>query len=168
MNSYVSVVNGNDYKKAMRQLAGATCVITATHQNQLSGLTVTSVTSVAIDPAELLVCINTSASAWPLIQQSMRFGVNILGTHHQHVANQFAGVDGCQGSNRYANARWIEKDGILLLEDALARLSCRVEDVIFRHSHAVVLGRVEFIEVADTAISPLVYWQGTFGAFSHI
>lgn len=44
-------IDSQDYKNAMRHLGGATCVITTSHQGQKTGLTATSVTSVAAEPA---------------------------------------------------------------------------------------------------------------------
>lgn len=159
-------VDHRDYKKAMRHLGGAACVITVTHQGQKTGLTATSVTSVAAEPPELLVCVNQDTSAWPLIDKSGYFGVNVLSTAQQHVALQFAGVGGFKGAERYNNASWSQHNGIWLLDDAPAAFACEVSEVIIRHSHALILGRVEYVQFAGQAIEPLLYWQGQFGTFS--
>ena len=50
-----------------------------------------------------------------------------------------------------------------LLVGALAAIDCEVEDIVERHSHAIVIGRV-----LDVAVSPrtaaLAYWQGRYVA----
>ena len=160
-----SVADSTSYKHGMRHLVGATCVITAEHQGQKSGLTATSVTSVAAEPPELLVCINQDTSAWPLIEKSGCFGVNVLALEQQQVALQFAGVGGVKGAQRYENASWTQHNGIWLLDDAPAVFACRVSEIIIRHSHALVLGTVEYVRSADQTIDPLLYWQGKFGTF---
>lgn len=162
----LSAASSIDYKKAMRHLAGTPCVITASHQGQRSGLTATSVTSVAIEPAELLVCINQSTSAWPLIEKSGYFGVNVLSYDQVAVAERFAGIGGFKGAERYEGADWVEHNGVWLLAHAPAALVCKVAEIIVRHSHAMVLGTVEHVQLHETTDPALLYWQGQFLAVS--
>lgn len=152
------------YRQGMRHVAGATCIITAQHAGQRGGLTATSVTSVAIEPPELLVCVNLGTSAWPLIEKSGRFGVNVLTLKQQQAALQFAGVGHLNGDERYSNASWSEHNGIWLLDEAPAVFACEVSEIIIRHSHALVLGRVQHVRFSiDENVQPMLYWQGQFG-----
>lgn len=146
---------------------GTANVITVEHQGQRSGLTATSVTSVAADPAEVLVCVNQSSSSWPLMRDSGLFGVNILGVEQAGMALQFAGFKGEQGDARYAGHDWLRTEhGIWLARQAPAALACQIVEVIERHSHALVLGRVLQVHHAEQEQdSPLLYWQGRFGRF---
>jgi len=157
-------VSAREYKRAMRHLAGAVSVITVEHEGERGGLTATSVASVAADPAELLVCINQSTATWPLLERSGRFAVNILAADQQDVAKRFAGIGQLQGDARYGEENWIKTDtGVWILKSAAAALACTVDEVILRHSHALVFGRVRevFYQTAETT-RPLVYWQGSF------
>lgn len=160
-------VSAEQFKLAMRYLGGTANVITVEHQGQRSGLTATSVTSVAADPAEVLVCVNQSSSSWPLMRDSGLFGVNILGVEQAGMALQFAGFKGEQGDARYAGHDWLRTEhGIWLARQAPAALACQIVEVIERHSHALVLGRVLQVHHAEQAQdSPLLYWQGRFGRF---
>jgi len=47
-----------------------------------------------------------------------------------------------------------------VLADALAAIDCAVEDIIERHSHAIVIGRVEAVRISSA--SALVYWHGDY------
>ena len=78
----------------MRQLAGGVSVITVGRGNELSGMTVTSVTSLALDPATLVVSVNRQSSSWPLLSKHGVFGVNILSADQQDVAERFSGKGG--------------------------------------------------------------------------
>lgn len=160
-------VSADQFKRAMRHLGGTASVITVEHQGQRSGLTATSVTSVAADPAEVLVCVNQSSSSWPLMRDSGLFGVNILGVQQADLALQFAGFKGEQGDARYAGHDWLcTEHGIWLARQAPAALACQIVEVIERHSHALVLGRVLQVHHAEQEQdSPLLYWQGRFGRF---
>ena len=161
------VGSAEQFKQAMRHLGGTANVITVEHEGRRSGLTATSVTSVAADPAEVLVCVNQSSSSWPLLRDSGLFGVNILGAEQAGLALQFAGFKGEQGEARYAGHDWLRTEhGVWLARQAPAALACQVVEIVERHSHALVLGRVLQVHHAEQVQdSPLLYWQGRFGRF---
>ena len=46
---------------------------------------------------------------------------------------------------------------------ALAAVDCEVEDIVERHSHAIVIGRVLDLQVS-TRTAALAYWQGQYVA----
>ena len=155
-------VSADDFRNAMRRLTGGVSVITAGQGRDISGMTVTSVTSLSVEPPALIVAVNRSASSWPLIRRYGFFGVNILGADQLEVAERFAGKDGLKGAARFAGADWFARaSGVPLLTGALAAIDCEVEEVVERHSHAIVIGRV-----LDLAVPPrsaaLAYWQGQY------
>ncbi len=158
------VTTADNFRSAMRSLAGGVSVITVGRGNDLSGMTVTSVSSLSVEPATLIVSINRQASSWPLLQKHGVFGVNILSSDHMDVAERFSGIGGLKGAERFAGAEWISlASGVPLLAGALAAFDCEVEHVVERHSHAIVIGRV-----LDLRVSPgkpaLTYWQGQYVA----
>src|SRR5881394_739596 len=157
-------VNANDFRGAMRQLTGGVSVITAGHGSDISGMTVTSVSSLSVDPPTLIVGINRSASSWPLLKRYGCFGVNILTADQIDIAERFTGKEGLKGAERFAGAHWTTRvSGVPLLTDALAVIDCEVEDMVERHSHAIVIGRV--LDVAVSArTAALAYWQGRYVA----
>ena len=72
-------------KAAMRRLAGGVSVVTAGTGEEKTGLTVTSVASLSMDPPTMIICVNRDASAWPVIRRERHYAVNILGARHQHI-----------------------------------------------------------------------------------
>src|ERR1700737_4657995 len=52
-----------------------------------------------------------------------------------------------------------------LLVGALAAIDCEVEDIVERHSHAIVIGRVNDMQVSPRSAA-LPYWQGQLIAIS--
>jgi flavin reductase (DIM6/NTAB) family NADH-FMN oxidoreductase RutF len=152
-------------RDAMRLAAGGVSVITAGIGDERTGLTVTTATSLSIDPPAMLVCINRSASAAPIIRSRRHFCVNILAAHHRPLADRFAGVGGIKGLARYADAHWVTLEtGALALDDALAAIDCEVEDYIERNSHAIVIGAVRALRLGRG--EPLVHKNGTYGTFT--
>src|SRR5215216_5948080 len=112
MNSIVRAVSietevsFGDFRKAMRQLTGGVSVITTGRGRDISGMTVTSVSSLSVDPPTLIVSINRGASSWPLLQRYGFFGVNILTSDQIEVAERFTGKDGFKGADRFSGAEW--------------------------------------------------------------
>jgi flavin reductase (DIM6/NTAB) family NADH-FMN oxidoreductase RutF len=152
------------FRAAMRRLVGGVSVITAGAGSDISGMTVTSVSSLSADPPSLIVAVNRASSSWPLLQRHRYFGVNILNADQLDIAERFTGKDGLKGAERFAGAEWIERaSGVRLLSGALAAIECEAEDIIERHSHAIIIGRVLHVELsADDAA--LAYWHGDYVA----
>ncbi len=71
-------IASGEFRNAMRHLTGGVSVITAGRGSDISGITVTSVSSLAIEPPVLTVAINRKASTLPLLPQYGAFGINIL------------------------------------------------------------------------------------------
>ena len=154
----------SDFRKAMRQLTGGVSVITAGRGRDISGMTVTSVSSLSVDPPALIVSINREASSWPLVKRYGFFGVNILTSEQADIAERFAGKAGLKGADRFAGVQWTTRaSGAPLLAGALAAIDCEVEDIVERHSHAIVIGRVLDVEVSSLTAA-LAYWQGRYVA----
>ena len=170
MNSVVRAVSieaevtASEFRNAMRQLTGGVSVITAGKGRDISGMTVTSVSSLSVDPPALIVSINREASSWPLVKRYGFFGVNILTSDQIDIAERFTGKGGLKGADRFAGAHWTTRaSGVPLLVEALAAIDCEVEDIVERHSHAIVIGRV--LDVAVSArTAALAYWQGRYVA----
>jgi flavin reductase (DIM6/NTAB) family NADH-FMN oxidoreductase RutF len=157
-------VSSEQFRGAMRHLTGGVCVITVGRGSDITGMTVTSVSSLSLDPPTLIVSINRQSSSWPLLTRYGCFGVNILTGDQLNIAETFTGKSGLKGAERFAGAKWTTGiSGVPLLTGALAAIDCQVDDIIQRHSHAIVIGRV-----LGTSRSPrtaaLAYWQGRYVA----
>jgi flavin reductase (DIM6/NTAB) family NADH-FMN oxidoreductase RutF len=155
-------VTTTSFRDAMRHLPGGVSVITVGHGEERTGFTATSVSSLSIDPPTMLVSLNRGSSSYPTLRRCGAFGVNVLSTRHRAVADRFAGRDGAKGADRYQDAQWATTaTGVALLADAIVAFDCEVEELIERHSHAIVIGRVRGMRLHGGA-SSLVYWRGAY------
>ncbi|WP_370686281.1 flavin reductase family protein [Allorhizobium borbori] len=160
-----TVIAPEDLRRSMRNLAGGVCVVTAGSGADRSGATVTSATALSVDPPTMIVNINRTSSLWPLIARHNHFCINILSAGQRAIADNFAGKDGLKGAERYRDGEWITlESGALALKDAISAIDCAVEDVIERHTHAIVIGRVLAIEPGSSG-EPLIYHDGAYGTF---
>jgi flavin reductase (DIM6/NTAB) family NADH-FMN oxidoreductase RutF len=157
-------VSSADFRRAMRHLAGGVSVITVGRGKDITGMTVTSVTSLSVDPPTLIVSINRESSSWPMLKRYGFFGVNILTADQVDIADRFTSKSGLTGADRFAGSQWITRaSGVPLLAGALAAVDCEVEEIVERHSHGIVIGRVLDMQVS-TRTAALAYWQGQYVA----
>ena len=157
-------VSSADFRGAMRHLTGGVSVITAGRGRDITGMTVTSVSSLSVDPPTLFVSINREASSFPLIRRYGAFGVNMLNADQLDIAERFAGKGGLKGADRFAGAEWVTAvSGVPLLVGALSAVDCEVEEIVERHSHGIVIGRVRDIR-NSTRNAALAYWHGQYVA----
>ncbi|MBV9560330.1 MAG: flavin reductase family protein [Bradyrhizobium sp.] len=149
------------FRSVMRRLAGGVSIITAGQGNDITGMTVTSLTSLSASPPRLLVSINRQASSFPLIDRYRVFGVNILGSDQHEIAGRFSNGR-LKGSQRFEGIDWFPgSSGVPLLGHSLATIECQVEEIIERHSHGIVVGSLLSFELAPR-LSGLVYWNGQY------
>jgi flavin reductase (DIM6/NTAB) family NADH-FMN oxidoreductase RutF len=146
----------------MRHLPNGVCVVTFGHGDGRTGMTATSVSSLSVERPTILVTVDRALSGYAELARSRAFGVNVLASEHQDVANRFAGRGGEQGFERYAERRWFTlNSGVWLLSDAVAVFDCEIEEAIERHTHAILIGRITGL-VASGGPSALVYWRGAY------
>lgn len=153
-------------KLGMRRLASGVCVLsTALPDNQRFAMTVSSVTSVSDSPASLLVCINQLVSQQGhLATIGSQFAVNVLSTTHKDVSNICAGR--APDRNRFEVGQWEEDDtGVPVLADAQAIFLCQTDQVMTYGTHKIIVGVIHKVILPDGDVDPLLYADGSYGAF---
>jgi flavin reductase (DIM6/NTAB) family NADH-FMN oxidoreductase RutF len=149
------------FRSVMRRLAGGVSIITVGKGEDISGMTVTSLTSLSADPPCLIVSINRSASSFPLIERYQVFGVNILGSDQHDLADRFSNGK-LGGRRRFNGLRWQPGlSGVPLLTQSQATVECRVDEIIIRHSHGIIIGSPLQFDLSQ-ARSGLAYWNGKY------
>ena len=154
--------DSDSFRAAMRQLVSGVCLVTHSAGGAPSGMTANAVASLSLDPPTLIVSVNRAASTCAGLARGVAFGVSVLGADHRELAERFAGRTSAEGAERFREGRWlIAPSGAPLLWDALAAFDCEVEDVVKRHTHAIVIGRVRRA-ASGVGGGALVYWRGGY------
>ena len=157
--------DASSVKRALRNLGGGVSVITAGQGDERTGATVTSATGLSMDPPTMIVNINKNSSSWPVISRFGHFCVNILSEDQQAIADRFAGIGGVKGAARYEGSDWTTLvSGAPVLSNALSAIDCEVEEIIERHSHAIILGRA--LAVLTGSGEALIYQNGRYGSIN--
>lgn len=129
---------------------------------QRTGLTATAFCSLSDSPPSVLVCVNKSASAYPVIRETGSFSVNILRDDQATIALCFAGQTGLKGEDRFAGGQWItQTTGAPVMADSLGSLDCQLEREYDHGTHAVFVGLVQSVR-SDEESEPLIYFRGGF------
>ena len=151
-------------KRALRRLAGGVSVVTTGSGDRRTGATVTSAQSFSVAPPVMTVSLNRGSSAWRELRETGVFCINALSESQRFVAERFSGQGGIQGPARYEGAEWTTlATGAPALIHALFAADCEVEEIVERHSHALIFGRVRALRIGSGA--PLIYAEGSYGSF---
>jgi len=141
-----------------RFASGITVITTLDREKRDVGMTVSAFCSVSLHPPLVQACVDREASLFAALSESTNFGVNILAAEQEALSRRFATADSTHRFDGIGYRR--AESGVVLLDDALAHLECRV---VARHEagdHTLFIGEVE----AATARSarPLLYYRGGY------
>jgi 3-hydroxy-9,10-secoandrosta-1,3,5(10)-triene-9,17-dione monooxygenase reductase component len=151
--------------RQFRDVLGLFCtgvtVVTSVSDGNPVGMTCQSFSSVSLDPPLVLFVPARSSRAWPVIQRTGRFCVNVLGADQEPVSAQMA----TKGADKFTGIEWhpAEATGSPVIEGSLAHLDCTIHTVHESGDHYVVIGRVEHLETTGRDdVSPLLYFRGRY------
>ena len=151
------------FKNAMRQLVGGVTVITAGRGQDISGMTVTSFSSLTADPPSVVVSINRESSSWPLIERYRAFGANVLASDQLDMAARFTSQSGLAVAVRIQGIEYRSKaTGTPLLVNALASFDCELYRCIEFRSHMLLIGNVVDVDLFPEGGGGLAYWNGRY------
>jgi len=145
----------------MRRVASTVNIITICVDGRPMGITATAMSSLAIDPPSLLVCINRTATLHASMSNVTHFGVNVLHRDQEHLAQMFA--DRSMQALRFTGGWELDDSGPPRLADAQAVLLCRRTDHHQFGTHSIFIGVVEDALVREN-VDPLVYLDGRYGS----
>lgn len=148
-----------DFRRAMRRVASTVNVITIAVDGQPMGITATAMSSLAMDPPSLLVCINQAAALHGSLADVDHFRVNVLHHDQVHLSQMFA--DRRKEALRFVDGWELVPGEPPRLIDAQASLLCRRIDHHQFGTHSIFIGVVEQVTVRD-AVDPLIYLDGHY------
>jgi 3-hydroxy-9,10-secoandrosta-1,3,5(10)-triene-9,17-dione monooxygenase reductase component len=156
-----------DLRAMMRLWVSGVTVVTAAHEGQRFGTTANSFTSVSLEPPTVLICLHKNSETTQIIQQSGQFAISLLAQGHEDLSQQFAGFKPLpDGADRFYGVETHKADGLPILTDAIAWLTCKLTALHEGHSHWIVVGEViQTGRIADENARPLAYFNR---AYRHI
>jgi flavin reductase len=161
--SDISSVEAAEFREAMRNLASGVAIVASGTKTERRGLTVSSVTSLCMEPPCILVGVNLTSETHDAILANGGFGVSLLGDGQQDLALRFAGRDGVKGVERFDTAAWEQGNlDVPLLRSAIGTLECALHHHQVVGTHGLFIGRI--VATRGGKGDPLVNFQGAMRA----
>jgi flavin reductase (DIM6/NTAB) family NADH-FMN oxidoreductase RutF len=152
-------LTSEEFREVIGHFASGVTVVTVSVDGRLYGTTASAVTSLALEPPMLLVCMNRESATGRAMASAGTFAVNILGEEHGELATRFAR----KGGDKFAGVELTDgEQGHPLLAHAIAQLECRVTEQVVAGTHVVFIAEVE-TGSARPGAPPLAYFRGRFG-----
>jgi flavin reductase (DIM6/NTAB) family NADH-FMN oxidoreductase RutF len=147
--------NPREFRNALGRFASGVTVITAHHDDHTHGMTANAFVSVSLDPPLVLVSLDNRSNMHRILPAAGRYGVSVLAEDQEPLSNHFAGqrVPGMQVSFHM-------RDGIPLLDGAVAHFAVHVTEVHPAGDHTLYVGRVEHFEFHE--VKPLLFYAGRY------
>ena len=155
-------VSAAEFVEAMRGAVTGVTIVTTDGAAGRFGVTVSAFSSVSAEPPMVLVCVNRSSPVCDALAVNGCFGVNVLSTLQQSLADTFAGSPDSSTPYDFGAGRWNESaTGAPILSGAVAGFDCALATTVDAGTHRIFIGRV--VDVATGAADPLLYSNRRYG-----
>ena len=148
----------NKFRLGMRKFVYSVSVVSNIYEGKINAITVSSVTSVSLNPPSLVVSVNKNSSVHATLVRNSIFCVNMLTANQQDIAELCS--DPTQSAKRAKHFALPEKN-TPLLSDAFLNIICKVDEIFEYHSHSLVIGIVRDVKSLENQES-LIYQDGTY------
>jgi 3-hydroxy-9,10-secoandrosta-1,3,5(10)-triene-9,17-dione monooxygenase reductase component len=155
----------NDFKDALASWATGVSVVATRCGDLVYGLTVSSFTSLSLDPPLVLVCVANRNRLPGMIRDAGSFSVSLLGAEQTEASSYFA------KSGREPSTAFCEqgehrcRKGMPIVPDAMAFVSCDLHSEMIVGDHTILVGQV--VEAAARPdCEPLLYHRRRYRALT--
>ena len=137
-----AILDPEQLRQSMRAWTSGVTIVTASHAGEQHGMTVSSFTSIALEPPLIIISLQTDSRTHDLVTQANAFAVTILGDGQEDVSDRFAGripdaedrLSGIETGTLVTGAPFIK--------GGLAYLDCRVTQTIAVGTNTLFLAEV--------------------------
>jgi flavin reductase (DIM6/NTAB) family NADH-FMN oxidoreductase RutF len=149
----------NEFRAALGRFAtGVTIAAVADREGTAHGITVSSLTSVSLEPPLILIAVGHAATVYAHFRAAKRFGINVLREEQRHIAEHFAR----KGQDRFEDVEWYAgESGVPLIPGVLAAIECERVKTVTAGDHDIFIAETTHARVTDGR--PLIYFAGAYG-----
>ena len=157
-------ITPEELRKAMRNWATGITIVTAAHEGTQHGMTVSSFTSLSLEPPMISVSLYKTSRTHGLVSASGRFGVTILADDQEEISNRFA------GRIPDTDDRLVGLDLESLVSDApfitggLTFFDCRVSQSLSVGTNTLFIAEILAARSRDDG-DPLIYFNQKYQRF---
>ena len=155
-------VSPEDFKGALGSWASGVTVVTTRLEGEVYGITVSSFSSLSMEPRLILVSLQDSNHLPHMIRKSKQFGVSILAEGQEDVSAYFStsGRDPAAEFDGDFQVSTLRTDSPLIV-GAMAHIDCELEEAYPGGDHTIAVGRVVGATF-DIEKRPLMYFRRAY------
>lgn len=147
----------DDFKNCLARFASGVTVVTYKDGEEMGGITVSSFTSLSMDPPLVLFNLNRASHSHSVIQSGKGFAIHILSADQEEISNGFASSK--VNKHEFLHSIGYDLDGdVPIFGDCLAVLLCEKEVIYDGGDHSIVVARVKTTRVRE-GLAPLLYYN---------
>jgi flavin reductase (DIM6/NTAB) family NADH-FMN oxidoreductase RutF len=151
------------YRNTIGLFATGVTVLVIENEGEIHCMTANAVSSLSLEPIQLLVCPSKNAAFSKYIKKDVFFTVNILGIHQEKISNYFAGakqeIESSELLYDYLFSKIINSPR---LKDCIASFACKIKQIHDGGDHWIVVGEVEELYKNEQEMQPLLFFGGKY------
>jgi flavin reductase (DIM6/NTAB) family NADH-FMN oxidoreductase RutF len=145
-------------RMVMRKWASGVTIVTTKYEDKFHGMTVSSFTSVSLEPPLVTISLMKDSRTHKLILQSTIFGITILSEDQVEISSIFAGQIP-DSDNRFSGVQTTSlQTGAPMIKDGLAFFDCHLFDTLEFGTNSLLIGEVIAAELGKSG-KPLLYFD---------
>ncbi|HWB87320.1 MAG TPA: flavin reductase family protein [Bryobacteraceae bacterium] len=151
-------VTSEEFRRACGRFATGVAVASVIdREGTPHGLTVSSFTSVSLQPPLILICLGHEVTIIDLFRSATHFGINVLREEQAVLSERFA----LKGHDRFDGLEWQRgATGVPLLNGVLATIECTIEQTHTAGDHDIFVGEVMHMQAAEGR--PLIHYASQY------
>ncbi len=146
------------FREVFGRFATGVAVVTGATPGASGGMTANALCSLSLDPMLALVCFKNNARTLPIVREAGRFGVNVLSSRQEELAEVFASK--LPESEKLEGVAHRFEDGVPIIEGALSWVACSLRELIAGGDHTIAIGEVMSMGLGDG--DPLLWYGGRY------
>jgi flavin reductase (DIM6/NTAB) family NADH-FMN oxidoreductase RutF len=148
-------VDAARFRQSVSRFATGIAIVSCLNESgRPHGMTISSFTSVSLDPASVLVSLRPGRTR-SLIRRDGWFGISVLGSDQEHWSRHFSGQP-----QQELDIAWTMKSNVPVLRDALAWFECQVDSLLQVHDHTLFVARV--VDCDHASGNPLMFYASRY------
>lgn len=150
-------------RQTMRRWASGVVIVTSCYRRKYTGMTVSSFSSITLEPPLILICLNKTTETLKMIRQSKKFGVSILGDHQLALSQKFGGqMELGSDMNRFNQVdTFTLKTGAPIIQGSIGWFDCKLFRLAEMSTHYLVGGKIVAAGESDVG-APLLYYDRNY------
>src|SRR5690625_33205 len=143
------------FRDAMGRFANEIRIVTMDDEGKDRGMTVNAFMSISLEPKLIAISIDHTASMYDKLKKADAFGVSVLKDNQQDYSMIFARQKEADGPIPFEYL-----DGVPVIENSLAALSCKVYKKVEAGDHTIILGEVTELKIESG--EPVIFYGGKY------